>query len=67
MLHIKTIPSMYGNGKQIKECDNTSGLQRSGLWKNKSIPFVPLCQSFATWQFALNFANLDKGLLCSNT
>ena len=26
MLHIKTIPSIYGNGKQMKECDNTSGL-----------------------------------------
>ena len=24
MLHIKTIPSIYGNGKQMKECDNTS-------------------------------------------
>ena len=23
MLHIKTIPSIYGNGKQMKECDNT--------------------------------------------
>ena len=24
MLHIKTIPSIYGNGKQMKECENTS-------------------------------------------
>ena len=24
MLHMKTIPSIYGNGKQMKECDNTS-------------------------------------------
>ena len=24
MLHIKTISSTYGNGKQMKECDNTS-------------------------------------------
>ena len=24
MLHINTIPSIYGNGKQMKECNNTS-------------------------------------------
>ena len=24
MLHIKIIPSKYGSGKQMKECDNTS-------------------------------------------
>ena len=23
MLHIKTTPSIYGIGKQMKECDNT--------------------------------------------
>ena len=33
MLHIKRIPSIYGNGKQMKECDNTSWLQRSRLLK----------------------------------
>ena len=22
--YVKTIPSIYGNGKQMKECDNTS-------------------------------------------
>ena len=44
MLHIKIIPSIYGNGKQMKECDNTSWLYRSGLLKKikvyLSFPYV---------------------------
>ena len=42
MLHIRIIPSIYGNGKQMKECDNTTLLLRSGLLKNKNLPFDPL-------------------------
>ena len=44
MLHIKTIPSINGNGKQMKECDNTFDCNVRVFWKNKSVPFVPLWQ-----------------------
>ena len=30
LLRIKTIPSIYGNGKQIKECDTCLKAQNSG-------------------------------------
>ena len=41
-------PSIYGNGKQMKECDNTSLLQRSGLL----IPYANQTQSF---RFRIHF------------
>ena len=44
MLHIKTIPSIYGNGKQMKECDKHLLIVTfRSFEKNKSIPFVPIC------------------------